>query len=218
MNKSKFLTLFFFSLIIFFIVRTDTLLAQNQQVSIDSKRFKAIKRINSYLNEIKTLRADFLQVATNGEVAGGKLFMSRPGKIRFEYKPPSPILIISDGTFLIYIDRHLEEMTHFFLSSSPIDFLVKKSVRINENTEIISFSQKANIIRIKLAKINQINKGTITLNFTNQPFKLRKWIIADSQGMETTIILNNIEENIILNSKLFEFEGFPKNDSFLLDE
>ena len=212
MRKLKPITFFFFFFIIFFIARTDTLGAQNQRVGIDSKKFSAIERINTYLNEIKTLRADFLQVATNGEIASGKLYMSRPGKIRFEYKPPSPILILSDGTFLIYIDKHLEGMTHFFLSNSPISFLVKKSVRITDDTEIISFSQKANIIRIKLAKLNQIDKGTITLNFTNQPFSLRKWVIADAQGVETTVILNNMEKNIALNPELFEFEGFSKKD------
>ena len=212
MRKLKPITFFFFFFIIFFIARTDTLGAQNQRVSIDSKKISAIERINAYLNGIKTLRADFLQVATNGEIASGKLYMSRPGKIRFEYKPPSPILILSDGTFLIYIDKHLEGMTHFFLSNSPIGFLVKKSVRITDDTEIISFSQKANIIRIKLAKLNQIDKGTITLNFTNQPFSLRKWVIADAQGVETTVILNNMEKNIALNPELFEFEGFSKQD------
>jgi len=212
MLKLKPITFFFFFFIIFFIARTDTLVAQNQGVDIDSKKFSAIERINAYLNEIKTLRADFLQVATNGEIASGKLYMSRPGKIRFEYKPPSPILILSDGTFLIYIDKHLEGMTHFFLSNSPISFLVKKSVRITDDTEIISFSQKANIIRIKLAKLNQIDNGTITLNFTNQPFNLRKWVVADPQGVETTVILSNMEKNITLNPKLFEFEGFPKKE------
>ena len=212
MLKLKPIIFFFFFFIIFFIARTDTLGAQNQRVGIDSKKFLAIERINAYLNEIKTLRADFLQVATNGEIASGKLYMSRPGKIRFEYTPPSPILILSDGTFLIYIDKHLEGMTHFFLSNSPISFLVKKSVRITDDTEIISFSQKANIIRIKLAKLNQIDKGTITLNFTNQPFDLRKWVVTDPQGVETTVILSNMEKNITLNPKLFEFEGFPKKE------
>ena len=212
MLKLKPIIFFFFFFIIFFIARTDTLGAQNQRVGIDSKKFSAIERINAYLNEIKTLRADFLQVATNGEIASGKLYMSRPGKIRFEYTPPSPILIISDGTFLIYIDKHLEGMTHFFLSNSPISFLVKKSVRITDDTQIISFSQKANIIRIKLAKLNQIDKGTITLNFTNQPFDLRKWVVTDPQGVETTVILSNMEKNITLNPKLFEFEGFPKKE------
>ena len=212
MRKTNLIVFLFFFFIIFFIARTDTLVAQNQRVSIDSKNFSAIERINTYLNEIKTLRADFLQVATNGEIASGKLYMSRPGKIRFEYTPPSPILIISDGTFLIYIDKHLEGMTHFFLSNSPISFLVKKSVRITDDTEIISFSQKANIIRIKLAKLNQIDKGTITLNFTNQPFNLRKWVVADPQGVETTVILSNMEKNITLNPELFEFEGFPKKE------
>ena len=212
MLKLKPIIFFFFFFIIFFIARTDTLGAQNQRVGIDSKKFSAIERINAYLNGIKTLRADFLQVATNGEIASGKLYMSRPGKIRFEYKPPSPILILSDGTFLIYIDKHLEGMTHFFLSNSPISFLVKKSVRITDDTEIISFSQKTNIIRIKLAKLNQIDKGTITLNFTNQPFDLRKWVVADPQGVETTVILSNMEKNITLNPELFEFEGFSKKE------
>jgi outer membrane lipoprotein-sorting protein len=212
MRKTKLIVFLFFFYIIFFIAQANTVVAQNKGTSINSKKFLAVKQINAYLNEIKTLRADFLQIATNGEIASGKLYMSRPGKIRFEYTPPSPILIISDGTFLIYIDKHLEGMTHFFLSNSPISFLVKKSVRITDDTEIISFSQKANIIRIKLAKLNQIDKGTITLNFTNQPFNLRKWVVADPQGVETTVILSNMEKNITLNPELFEFEGFPKKE------
>ena len=212
MHKSKPIIIFFFFFIIFFTAQTDLLADQNQGVGINSERFKTIERVNKYLNEIQTLRSDFLQVSNNGEVASGKVYISRPGKIRFEYKPPSPILIISDGTFLIYIDKHLEGMSHFFLKNSPISFLVKKLVSITDETEILAFSQKANIIRIKLAKLNQVDKGTITLDFTNQPFNLRKWIVADPQGLETTIVLNNIEKNITLSPELFEFEGFPEKD------
>ena len=64
-----------------------------------------LRRVETYLEAIKTLKGRFLQTSSNGGVASGKVFMSRPGRMRFEYDPPTPILMIADGVFLIYIDQ-----------------------------------------------------------------------------------------------------------------
>ena len=73
-----------------------------------------LKRIKEYLERIKTLKGNFLQIDTKGIAKSGKVFIERPGRLRFEYDPPEPILLIADGLYLIYIDKDLEQVTHVF--------------------------------------------------------------------------------------------------------
>ena len=87
---------------------------------------KDLDRIESYLEEIVTLRANFVQVSSNGEVSNGMFFLKKPGFFRFQYSPPSQILIIADGTFLSYIDHEIDEIRHMFLSSTPLGFLANE--------------------------------------------------------------------------------------------
>ncbi len=102
--------------------------AENIGAKLSAEDKKDLKRIEIYLNNMKTLRAGFLQVSSNGSLATGKLFLSRPGKMRFEYDPPAPILMIADGVFLIYIDKELEQVTHLWLDNTLVGFLVKDTL------------------------------------------------------------------------------------------
>ena len=99
-------------IVIYSILTPSILSSQPITIKLSAEDRKDILRIETYLNEIKSLRADFLQVSSNGEVATGNLLMLRPGRIRFEYDPPSPILLVADGVYLRYIDKELEQVTH----------------------------------------------------------------------------------------------------------
>ena len=94
---------------------------------------KDLKRVAVYLEAIKTLRGGFLQVSSNGRVSSGKIFMSRPGRMRFEYDPPESILMIADGLFFVYIDKDLGQTTHVFLKSTPLSFLVQEKIKFTLN-------------------------------------------------------------------------------------
>ena len=179
--------------------------------SFNSKEKREINRIEVYLNGIKSLRADFLQVSSNGNMATGKLYMARPGKIRFEYDPPSPILLLSDGYFLRYVDKDLEQVTHLWLDNTPIGFLLDEDIKLSKSITVTKFSQNANVLIINLKNSEKPEQGAISLIFSDKPLKLKKWVIKDAQGITTTITLNNSERAIELNPTLFKLTDVEKN-------
>ena len=169
-----------------------------------------LKRIETFLNGMETARAGFLQVSSNGGVATGKLLLSRPGKMRFEYDPPTPIMIIADGTFLIYIDKELKSPIHSWLSTSLIGFLVEEDIKLNGDVTVTKFEKGSNILRVTLARTKDPEQGSITMIFSDQPLALRQWIITDLQGIRTTVTLSNFESGIKIDPKLFIYDRPPE--------
>ena len=165
-----------------------------------------IARVESYFNDLKTMTAKFLQVASTGAVASGTMFLSRPGKFRFEYDPPSPDMLIADDTFLIFIDKDLRQTTHIFLSSTPVGVLVKDVVKLDGDITVTRISRRRGLLRVTIADSDDVEEGTLTLVFSQRPFTLRQWQVLDAQGTITTVTLNNARTGMALDEKLFEFD------------
>jgi len=186
--------------------------SQSNSIKFSAEKKSALQRIEIYLNEMKTLRAEFLQVSSNGAVATGKLLMQRPGKIRFEYDPPSPIMLISDGYFLRYIDKDLEQVTHIWLEDTPIGFLLDDNLKLSGGITVTKFKKNANLLTITLAKSKKPEKGTVSIIFSDKPLALEKWVIKDAQGITTTITLNNRERPLKIDPRLFELTDETKKE------
>ena len=86
----------------------------------------AVARVERYLNDIQSLRARFLQVAPDGSLSQGRFFMKRPGRLRFEYDPPTPLLVITDGIWVIFYDHEIDQVSRVPLSSTPLEVLVRE--------------------------------------------------------------------------------------------
>ena len=171
-----------------------------------------IGRIETYLNDLKTLQAGFLQIASNGGVATGKLFMSRPGKMRFEYDPPAPIMMIADGIFLIYVDKELEQVTHILLSSTPVGVLVREEIALKGDITLTKFERGPGVLRATIADTEDPEEGEITLVFSDQPLALRKWVVSDAQGVNTTVTLTGLQTGNHLDPELFIFRGLENQE------
>jgi outer membrane lipoprotein-sorting protein len=185
---------------------------QPNSMKLRKEEQKDLLRIETYLNEMKSLRADFLQVSSNGAVATGKLLMQRPGKMRFEYDPPSPIMLLADGYFLKYIDKDLEQVTHIWLEDTPIGFLLKDNLKLSGSIAVTKFSRNTNLLTTTLTKSKESEKGTVSLVFSDKPLSLKKWVIKDAQGITTTITLNNRERPIKIDPALFELNSETKRE------
>jgi outer membrane lipoprotein-sorting protein len=164
-----------------------------------------ITKVENYLNTLKKLSADFIQVNHDGEIARGKIYLSRPGKLRLNYEEPNPQIIIADGKWLIHHDLSMDVTSHLPLGSSPAYFLLQNYVQLGGGLQVLSLSQKMNIIYISLMRRAEPEYGTLTLIFTENPFALRKWIVQDTQGFDTKVTLDNIRTGIYLDPKLFVF-------------
>lgn len=182
-------------------------LSQPVKIKLTSQDIKDLRRIENYLNEIKSMQSNFLQVSSNGSVATGVFLMSRPGKIRFEYDPPSPILLIADGYYLRYIDKRLEQVTHLWQENTPVNILVKKNIQLSGDVMVTNLSRGANILEATVTKTKNPEKGSIKLVFSDNPLSLKKWVITDPQGIKTTITLNNTKRAVKIDPILFEFNG-----------
>ncbi len=162
-----------------------------------------LKRVKAYLASLSTLKGGFLQISSNGGVASGKLFMSRPGKMRFEYDPPASILMIADGTFLIYIDKDLDQVTHVFLKSTPVNFLVREDIQMDGDVTVTHIERSPAVLRMTVQDTDEPEKGSLTLVFADKPLTLRKWTVIDAQNIRTDITLTGLETGVSLDPKLF---------------
>lgn len=174
----------------------------------------AIERIEAYLNRIKTVRAEFLQASSNGELAKGELYISRPGRLRIEYEPPVPILVVADGTFLIYNDRELNQVSYIPLGASPAGILLQDSISLsNGDLTVTGFERENGTFQVTLVRTNSPMEGSLTLVLTDTPLTLRKWAVTDAQGIVTNVSLVRAKFGTQLDPELFRFKNpkFPQN-------
>lgn len=176
-----------------------------QAANLSAADLADIARIERYLNNISTMRARFLQVAANDELSQGWVYLSRPGKLRVEYDPPTPVLIIGDGSWLIYHDSELEQTTYRSLGSSLAGFLVQKTVRLGGEVTVTGLERGPGVIRVKLVKTGEGEEGSLALTFSDRPLVLRQWTITDAEGQATQIALVNTQFGLSLDAALFEF-------------
>lgn len=162
-------------------------------------------RVEAYLNGLGTLRARFLQLAWNGAAAEGTAWIWRPGRMRFEYDPPDPMLLIADaGQFLMY-DRDLRAPTTLPVGTTPLGVLLRREVRMSGDITVTAVVREAGFLRVSLFRTREPAEGTLTLVFSTDPMQLRQWAVVDAQRRETRVTLSRIETGLRFPAGLFQF-------------
>jgi len=163
------------------------------------------QRIEQYLNGIHTLAGRFQQYAPDGTTVGGKVYLSRPGKMRFEYDPPSPILLIADGTFVVYVDNKLKQVTYLPIGSTPAWFLLRDKVSLEDGVTITKFVHEPGVIRVTVVQTKSPDDGSLTMVFSDKPLDLKQWTVVDQQGKTTTVALSEVRYDVPVSPQLFTF-------------
>lgn len=171
-----------------------------------SERDRAdLARVEAYLNAMTTLRARFLQIAQTGAAAEGTAWISRPGRMRFEYDPPEPLLLVADaGQFLMY-DRELRAPTTVPVGSTPLGILLRREVRLSGDVTVTAVERTGGFLRVTLFRTSEPAEGRLTLVFNPDPLELRQWAVVDPQRRETRVSLSRIETGMRLPAGLFQF-------------
>ncbi|MCW6507253.1 LolA family protein [Lichenifustis flavocetrariae] len=153
-----------------------------------------ITKADEYFNTAGTMQADFTQIGGDGRRTDGKLYVDRPGKMRFTYAPPATLEVIADGTSVAVIDRKLHTQDLYFIAQTPLKFLLKDHIDLAQDAQIIDVTSDAKDASI-LIEDHQTFGGTsrIRLTFSIEPFALRQWTITDPQGYETMVSLNDMD-------------------------
>jgi outer membrane lipoprotein-sorting protein len=164
-----------------------------------------VQRVEQYLNGIHSMTAHFQQFAQDGGTAGGRVFVARPGRMRFEYSAPSPILLLADGTWVVYIDNQLKQVSYLPIGSTPAWFLLRDKISLADGVTITKFERGPGVIRISLVENKSPENGVLTLTFADKPLELRQWRIIDQQGKSTTVVLDDARFGVPVDPKAFTF-------------
>jgi outer membrane lipoprotein-sorting protein len=164
-----------------------------------------LNRIADYFNQVRSMKGRFLQVGPDGSAAEGDIYLQRPGRFRFEFDPPIPMLIVSDGAYIIMDDRELKSIERIPLAATPLDLLVRDQVKFDDSVGISKLERGAAILRVTLFEPSRPKDGSLTLVFGDKPLEFAGWTVTDAQGKVTSITLNKIDFNPDLNTRLFTY-------------
>jgi outer membrane lipoprotein-sorting protein len=168
-----------------------------------------LARIEAYLNGIRSLRARFVQTASDGSTASGIALMQRPGKMRFQYDPPTPYLLVANYGFLTFYDSQLQQTSHIPLSRTPLGILLADRVTLSGEVTVTRFVRFPGQLQVTLVRTASPGEGTLTLIFNDNPLILRQWIVQDQQGKQTRVAFTNMEVGATIDAKLFNNSDVP---------
>ncbi|MSO77735.1 MAG: outer membrane lipoprotein carrier protein LolA [Alphaproteobacteria bacterium] len=172
-----------------------------------------VRRIEAYLNSITTLAGRFLQTSSDGGEASGRFYMWRPGRLRFDYDPPVPYLIVATGDLVIHYDRELKTASHIYQEATPAAFLLKSEIRFERGLRVTDLARRPGVLQLTFVQAKEPEAGSVTLVLGDNPLALRQWVVVDPQGVETRVSLLDYQVGGRLDPKLFEF-----NEPTWLDE
>jgi len=169
-----------------------------------------LNKISAYLNAITSLQASFVQVGPNGELDQGMVYAKKPGRLRFEYAPPSPYLIVSDGVTIAVANSKLRTVDRYPLIENPLNIILRENIDLAKDQRITAVDRQAGTLRITAAEKSGPLKGQVTLIFASPSTELRQWIITDAQGLQTMIALKNTKTEVALPPTLFVLKDVDK--------
>jgi outer membrane lipoprotein-sorting protein len=162
-----------------------------------------IAAINTYINNIQTLVADFTQVAPDGSIGYGRFFLKRPGRFRWQYDPPIPLLIVGNGKTLIYHDLELDQVSHVPARDNLASILAKPQLDISKDVKLQKIERRAGTLRLTISDKTAPKDGSLTLVFTKGPVALSQLEVVDATGNMTRLSLNNLTYGSEISDKLF---------------
>jgi outer membrane lipoprotein-sorting protein len=164
-------------------------------VAFDAKQRALVERVNTYLTSVQTMVGDFVQVAPDGVRTNGKFYLQKPGRVRFEYNPPSPVELIADGQSMVVRDRKLATQDLYPLSQTPLRFLLADRIDLLKDTDLVGVYSDDMFVTVVVEQ-RQILGGThrLMLMFSTKDVELKQWTVTDPQGYDTTVAVYNLDK------------------------
>lgn len=149
--------------------------------------------LNAYFNSFAVMSGDFIQFGADGRRVEGRFELHKPGRLRFDYNPPSPLEIIADGQSVAIRDKRLNTQDLYPLSQTPLKFLLKQRIDLMKETRILKVSSSADEFRTTIEdKATLGGTSQITLFYDMKARQLTRWEVVDPQGLETSVAIYNL--------------------------
>lgn len=165
----------------------------------------ALGTISDYLNGLTTVEADFTQVNSDGSISTGKIFIKRPGRVRFEYAPPDRSLVIAGGQQVAIFDAKSNQPPEQYpLKRTPLNLILAANIDLGRAKMVVGHTEDGTSTRVRAQDPENPEYGSIELVFTADPVELRQWVIIDDLGAETTVILGEMKKGVQLGARMFD--------------
>lgn len=163
----------------------------------------AAQKIADHFSSVKTMMGEFVQFGPRGEQTGGKFFIERPGKLRFNYEKPSPMRVIADGKNVVIGNTKLKTWDLYPLSKTPLSLLLSDRIDLGHQM-VRDVKEESDLTTIVLGDRTIFGDSTITLMFDPKTFDLRQWTITDAQAKDTTVMIFNVKTGTVFDPSVFE--------------
>lgn len=163
-----------------------------------------IGRVEAYLNGLGSLKAHFMQVAQDGSISEGTAWVERPGRMRFQYDPPAPFLLIAAHGVLTFHDSALQQTSNIGLNRTPLGILLAEHVELSGTVTVTSVVRLPGQLQLTMDRTESPGDGSLTLIFADPPMVLRQWAVVDAQRRETHVTLYNARTGGSFDPQLFE--------------
>lgn len=166
--------------------------ARTKGIELSDEQRQAIEDVNTYFNGFTTLKGEFTQLGNTGNVSTGVVIISKPGKMRFEYAPPNPFVVVSDGRWVAVYNRTKKVADQYPLATTPLRLLLAKEMNLLKSAVIKAADIQDGLITLRMEDKDQMVSGELVLIYDSNLNALRQWIVIDGEGRRTTISLDNL--------------------------
>ena len=171
----------------------------------DKKQIELIQKVTGYFNQMTEIKGGFVQTSADNKRLRGKFYVKQPGRFRFDYSPPSRLVILSDGQYMAIQDFDMKTDDRVELSQTPFRLLLRKDVDLLRDAQILEVKEVDDIIVLALQDRNPDNPGRIKLFLAKKPnLELKEWVTTDSQGLDTRVELTEVSKADSLDPALFK--------------
>ena len=175
--------------------------------TFDANQKAQAARVSNYVSSLNTLVGNFVQVGPDGSRVKGELYLLKPGKVRFEYDPPTPIAMISDGSSLAVRDRKLATQDIYPLSQTPLRYLLSDRIDLMKDTNVVNVQADDQYIMITIEEKSAIiGTSRLMLMMGAKDNQLKQWTVTDPQGYDTTVAVYNLDTSKKPDPALFKID------------
>ncbi|QPC43341.1 outer-membrane lipoprotein carrier protein LolA [Kaustia mangrovi] len=175
-----------------------------QEARLTADQQAAVQRMASYFNQLRSLQGEFVQIGPRGQMSKGVFYLKKPGRLRFEYAPPNPFLVVSDGDYVIVNNRKSEEADYYPLSQTPLRMVLANDIDLGDEARVLDVNSRDGYTSVTLEDRNMLVPGQLTVVFDDKTNELRQWIIVDGNGNKTTISLTKLASGVNPDPSLFK--------------
>jgi outer membrane lipoprotein-sorting protein len=165
----------------------------------------AAQKIATHFSSVQTMTGDFVQFGPKGEQTGGKFFIERPGKIRFNYEKPSPIRVVADGKSVVINNKKLDTWDIYSLSKTPLKLLLSENIDLSDG-KVKNVKEEDDLTTIVLGDKSIFGDSKISMMFDPKSSDLRQWTITDAKGLDTTVMIFNVKQGEKIDPAVFKID------------